>query len=213
MDHLRQTFKTLKIERSYLLLIFSYLSCANPITGLSSVVIAVVVRFNPLIMNQLMLMNGASGLLVALLVWVLSVRFKRDFKKPQNYIMWNYLLSISIVGFFIILYYTRGLLLMWASVLLFFTLSSFTVLLSVTMCVQQISKYCLEGYEGFSINFVTGTTNIAVVGTQYLVNTSLSSFIDSSHFSARSVMFVLIFCIEMSVISFLIALYFFKIKK
>jgi len=180
---------------------------------MSSVVISVVVRFNPLISNQLMLMNGASGLLVALLVWILSVLVKRDFKKPQNYIMWNYLLSTSVLVFFVVLYFNRGIVLMWISLLLFFTISSFTVLLSVIMCVQQISKYCLEGYESFSINFVTGTTNIAVVGSQYLVNTTLTSFIEASHYSSRSVMFVLIFCIEMSVASFLTAFYFFKVKK
>ena len=138
---------------------------------------------------------------------------KNSIRKPVDVVLILYLVIMLSVIQLAFLYFVRSLFLWYSSYLVFEIVIQLAGSLSLIVCAQQIAKYCQEGYEGFSINFVTGTTNIAVVGTQYLVNTTLSSFIDASHFSARSVMFVLIFCIEMSIISFLIALYFFKIKK
>lgn len=211
-DHLRQTFKVLKMDRMYLLVIFSSLACINPISGISNTLTTTASRYTPELHSSIPTLIGKSGLFSAFLMWLFSYKFKKDFKRPENFIITAYIISIliSMLAISICYFYPLNYILFVS--IAFSSLSSVTVMISMIVCAQQISKNCLEGYEGFSINFVTGINNVSVVFAQFMTDTILQTYVYRSHFSNSSIIYVFTFCIELSVISLLLAVYYHKIK-
>lgn len=152
------------------------------------------------------------SLLASSILWYGKKRTERDIKNPQNTILLLNVILVATILQLLLLYYIKNLFFWYLSYLTFQTVAVLVSSISLVVCAQQISKHCQEGYEGFSINLISGCTNIAIILGNYLGQNVLGSYLGSSHYHQKSITYTVILNIELAVIPLLLAVYFFKLR-
>jgi hypothetical protein len=202
----------MKKEKTYLILLFTMLLCINPALGLDSTMSQMFQRFRPLPKDFVLGIDSLVALLACLFLYFGFRRPKESINSPQNVVLILYIVLVANVGQLTTLVFIGDRSFSFCSYLLYATVEELIGTLGIILCVQQISKYCGEGYEGFSINVVSGCINFAILVSNFLGDNVIGSYLDKSTDLPSSIGYTAVLCLELAAIPLLLAFYFFKLR-
>lgn len=213
VGHIKTTFVSMTNEDTHLLLLFTCLLSLNPAMGLEVVLPSIFQRYQPLPDYMVLLVDGLTYLGVSLILYLGVRRMKNSIRKPVDVLLILYIVVMLTVLQLALLYFVPSLIFWFASFMIFDIVIELITSLALILCAQQISRYCEEGYEGFSINLISGCVNIAIIIGNYLGNNVVGAYLAMAHYSQHAFNYTIILCFELAVIPLLLAFYCFKLRK
>ena len=212
MRYVKATLKSLTKENTHLLLVVSCLLNANPANGLDNSLINMFQRFRPLPSYLNFLADPLQNAIISLILWFGLRNFKMSIRRPAVAIIIMHLVFILAVVQLLTFFFVPCKYAWFASYVLFEVVTNLGISVCLVVCAQQISKYCQEGYEGFSINLISGSINIAIISGTYVGRNLVGNYLSASHYRQTGFIYSIILCIEVAVIPLLLAFYFFKVR-
>lgn len=204
----------MKKGKIYLLLIFSCLLVVNPIFGLESAIIAMFQRFEPVSSIMYISTSPLSFFIQGMILYAMLKCTRSDIQRPNRVILCSYAAIAILIAQFVMMHGLKKNVFLWYfGYLLYDVLGGLITMFTLIINAQQVSQHCVEGYEGFSINIISGSINIAVILSNTLGTNTIGRYLESAHFSSKSIMYTAILCVEIAVIPFLLAFYFLRTRK
>ncbi len=210
-NHLRKFIEYVKIDNSYLLLLFSFFIGLFPGSGVD------LGRMMPQVINRIKWKTNMNIVLtsmttVSVFIYII-VRTRRGKIFAPNLIFAGFMLGIlAYLGIYCSWLSTNQQAIYWAisaAAMVF----NIMIALGIIACAYQILQYSEDGYESFTINSITGITNFGVVLSNAIGSGVLSPFMDKRRYTNRSVGFVCAFCIEYAMILLLLSIQFLLLKR
>jgi hypothetical protein len=208
------TWGAMKKGKSYLLLIFSCLLTMNPAFGLEGVILSMYQRFKPLPTKMFVFTLPFSFFIQGVVLFIILKCAKNDIQNPSRVVLSGYIAVSILIAQFIVMYKIKQYAAMWyVGYLLYDIMGGLITMIVLIINAQQVAKYCKEGYEGFSINIISGAINVAVILSNTLGTNTIGWYLAASHYSEISVTYTAIFSVEIAIIPFLLACYFLRTRK
>lgn len=211
MTHLRETHEILKKDNAYPILFFSCFLLVNPGFGLDIAILQMFQRFQSLRDWQTILLPPIVYLLVSVFLLVLLKSMKRKLN-PKRWLFLSYLLICFTMAQFLVLYKVTNIYLWCLSFVIYDMFVQVVSTLMIIINVQQTSEYCKEGFEGFSINIISGSANIAVIISNTIGQNIFGTYLAESHYSLRSITYTITICAEIAIIFLLLGFLFLRSK-
>ncbi len=139
---------------------------------------------------------------------------QRVIRGTPNYILW--ILVIQFVSILLTVCawyipYTEA----WPIFCIFIASDFYTnirmIIISI-ICVQNVTRNVKEGYESFTINFVTSILNVAILCSELLAHQGLDSYLKHESYSVKSFNLVCLVATLQAACTILLAWYFTKKK-
>lgn len=201
----------IKIDNSYLLLVFAFLLSLFPGAGVDlGRMLVYIGDVNQWMRNLNLVMTCIITMMV--IVYII-IKTRRGKIYPPNLIFAGFILGIlAFIGIYLSWLSANQQAMYWA-VNITANVFNIMIALGIIACAYQIMQYCEDGYESFTINSITGVVNIGVVITSAIGSSWLSPFMDKRRYSVSSVGYVCVFVIEYALIFLLLGIQFLMLKK
>lgn len=186
----------------------------NPAFGLEGSILLMFQRFKPISSKVYEFTAPLSFFVQGVVLFSILKLARQDFQRPARVILSGFIAISVLIAQFILMYKIKQNFYIWYfGYLLYDVMVGIIMMTLLIINAQQVAQYCREGYEGFSINSITGAINVSVIISNTLGTNTIGWYLAASHYSEKSVVYTTILCIELAIIPLLLAFYFLRTRK